>query len=153
MHENPAFEVRPSLRDMNQLFFNMHGSQTTELSSFVQSHYQTRRLKQLAGKQRQNDGGGNRLLDYENSLFKSRHQSIPNHNYTPTMIQLSPERAVHSGQDNVDFSAQAYSKKKNLTRNLPIINHHTVRNKNITNIDGCPPKHRYKRALARLSPT
>jgi hypothetical protein len=34
MHENPAFEVRPSLRDMNQLFFNMHGSQTTELSSF-----------------------------------------------------------------------------------------------------------------------
>ena len=26
MHDNPAFEVRPSLRDMNQLFFNMHGS-------------------------------------------------------------------------------------------------------------------------------
>jgi hypothetical protein len=71
------------------------------------------------------------------------------------MIQLSPARAVHQGQENVDFGAPAYSKnssKKNitlnsLTRNLPVINHHTVRNKKITNIDGSPLKHRYPQML------
>jgi len=71
------------------------------------------------------------------------------------MIQLSPAGAVHPGQANVDFGAPAYSKnssKKNitlnsLTRNLPVINHHTVRNKKITNIDGSPLKHRYPQML------